>query len=104
MENSNLFTNKYQVSKTLRFRLEPTGGTDDLLRQAQIIEGDERRNKEAITMKQILDNCHKQIIERVLSDFNFKEHSLEEFFKMYTRNDDDREKDIENLQSKCAKK
>lgn len=103
MENSNLFTNKYQVSKTLRFRLEPTGGTDDLLRQAQIIEGDERRNKEAITMKQILDNCHKQIIERVLSDFNFKEHSLEEFFKVYTRNDDDREKDIENLQSKMRK-
>ena len=103
MENSNLFTNKYQVSKTLRFRLEPTGGTDDLLRQAQIIEGDERRKKEAITMKQILDNCHKQIIERVLSDFNFKEHSLEEFFKVYTRNDDDREKDIENLQSKMRK-
>lgn len=72
MEISNRFTNKYQVSKTLRFRLEPTGGTDDLLCQAQIIEGDERRNKEAITMKQILDNCHKQIIERVLSDFNLE--------------------------------
>ena len=104
MENSNLFTNKYQVSKTLRFRLEPTGGTDDLLRQAQIIEGDERRNKEAITMKQILDNCHKQIIERYCPTLILKSILLKSFSKCIPETMMTAKRTLKISNQKCAKK
>ena len=35
------FTNKYKVSKTLRFKLEPIDSTDDFIKRRQLIEEDE---------------------------------------------------------------
>lgn len=103
MNNFKEFTNKYQVSKTLRFRLEPIGGTGELIRQAQIIESDERRSKEATKMKQILDNCHKQIIDSVLSAFSFDDCTLKEIFDTYTKSDAKRDDQLDKLQKSMRK-
>ena len=46
MKHLSDFTNKYQISKTLRFKLIPIGKTEEFIKRGQFIENDERRENE----------------------------------------------------------
>lgn len=76
MNNMLEFTNKYSLSKTLRFKLEPIGKTDEYIKRAQIIEEDEDRASYVIKMKEIMDDYHKNFIDNVLSSFRFSNNLL----------------------------
>ena len=95
------FTNKYKVSKTLRFKLEPIGSTDEFIKRRQLIEEDEERSVLVEKMKQIMDEYHKEFIDKTLESLRFDNKVLEELKIAYfqpessTRNDS-----IKNLQKK----
>lgn len=77
------FTNKYKVSKTLRFKLEPIGSTDEFIKRRQLIEEDEERSVLIEKMKQIMDEYHKEFIDKTLSSFAFDQSTLQELFDVY---------------------
>lgn len=56
MKHLSDFTNKYQISKTLRFKLIPLGKTEEFIKRGQFIENDERRENEYKKSKVLLMN------------------------------------------------
>lgn len=106
MENKlSNFTNKYQLSKTLRFRLEPVGGTEEFIKRNQFIEEDERRAVDFKKMKKILDKYHKSFIEDVLSKHVIDDDDLQLLYKSYNSadNNEKRKANIEKQQEKLRK-
>ena len=90
------FTNKYKVSKTLRFKLEPIGSTDEFIKRRQLIEEDEERSVLVEKMKQIMDEYHKEFIDKTLSSFAFDQSTLQELFDVYfSPNSNDRTNQID---------
>ena len=70
------FTKKYSLSKTLRFELVPEFETNKYLNQ--FIVADTQRDKDYKGLKKIIDDYHKNYIERSLSDVNIlKKKDLE---------------------------
>ena len=59
------FTRKYNLSKTLKFELQPVGDTKNHLQE--FIDLDTVRAKEYTELKQIIDEYHKDYIENSLS-------------------------------------
>jgi CRISPR-associated protein Cpf1 len=59
------FTNKYSLSKTLRFELKPVGKTKQNIESAGFLESDEKMSDEYVEIKKIIDRYHKAFIERV---------------------------------------
>ncbi|NCU42010.1 MAG: type V CRISPR-associated protein Cpf1 [Candidatus Moranbacteria bacterium] len=82
------FTNKYALSKTLRFGLEPTETTEKLLKENQIIGKDETIEKAYKNAKCYFDLLHQKLIRQAFSfemnpnfslselENSYKEHSL----------------------------
>lgn len=70
MENKtiNSFINRYQLSKTLRFKLKPIGETETNFIKKGLLEEDEQRAQDYKKVKLIIDDCHKSFIDKVLSD------------------------------------
>ena len=83
------FTNLYQVSKTLRFELQPVGKTKENIEENGILMRDEKRAADCKIVKEIIDEYHKQYIEDRLKDFKLplnsegKHDSLEEYQALY---------------------
>lgn len=67
------FTNKFNVSKTLRFELRPVGKTEEKIKESRILEQDELRSEYYPRMKEILDNGHKALLQEALSAFEMTE-------------------------------
>ena len=65
LDNLSGFTNKYSLSKTLRFELIPQFETEVKLAET-IKKQDEERSKYDPVMKLILDNWHKNYVEETL--------------------------------------
>lgn len=91
------FTNLYQVSKTLRFELQPIGKTKENIENASIIAQDEQRAKDYLLVKGFIDEYHKQFIKDRLWDFRLPlsneghHNSLEEYQILYEQpNRDDK--------------
>lgn len=61
------YTNKYPVSKTLRFRLIPQGNTESYVRERGLIQRDEEKAEAYKKMKDALDAYHKEYIERAMA-------------------------------------
>ncbi len=57
------FTNKYQLSKTLRFELKPIGKTKDHIEAKGLLTQDEKRADSYKVVKKIIDEYHKYFIE-----------------------------------------
>lgn len=95
------FYNRYPVAKTLRFRLEPIGMTEQYIMRAQVLENDERLAIEYKQVKQFIDRYHRHFIDQVFSNPLLKvastgqQDSLEDFVDCY--NNDNSEKRKENL-------
>ena len=102
------FTNKYSLSKTLRFKLEPVGRTSEYIKRAQIIEEDESRATYVIKMKEIMDDYHKNFIDNVLSRFSFSNSLLSELYNELSSGDSNNRsqniaKILGNLRKEVAK-
>ena len=83
------FTNLYQLSKTLRFELQPVGKTKESIEKNGILMRDEKRAEDYKTVKRIIDEYHKKYIEGRLWDFKLplasegKHDSMEEYKALY---------------------
>ena len=67
MKTLEAFTHKYKLAKTLRFELRPIGKTVETFR-TKFLPGDIRRHEAYEAVKAILDNEHKTLLERSLSN------------------------------------
>ena len=76
-------TNKYSLSKTLRFELKPIGKTQEFIEKNGLIEEDEQRNKDFLCGKELLDGYYSDLIERRLGKIEIDSNLLEEYFKKY---------------------
>jgi hypothetical protein len=97
MTNLNEFTNSYSLTKTLCFDLIPEAGTEQLVRD--LFEQPEKKHHESIQkdlelsesykkIKQLMDCRHRNIIDEVLSKFEFTEEELKTLFDKNINNDD----------------
>ena len=75
-------TGLYQLSKTLRFELKPIGKTLEHIEKKKLIAQDEQRAEEYKKVKDIIDRYHKKFITMCLSNFEFKEHKLEDYVSL----------------------
>jgi CRISPR-associated protein Cpf1 len=110
------FTNLYQVSKTLRFDLQPIGKTQENIEKNGILARDEQRAKDYLLVKGFIDDYHKQFIKERLWDFKLplesegRLDSLQEYQELYelSKRDDAQEAAFteikDNLRSIIAKR
>ena len=69
MKDLKQFTNLYQVTKTLRFELQPIGKTKENIEKNGILSRDEQRAKDYLIVKGFIDEYHKQYIKDRLWSF-----------------------------------
>lgn len=74
-------TNKYPLSKTLRFRLLPVGKTLENFKAQKCLELDEQRATDYAAVKGIMDRNHRAFIEKVLKDLKIK--GVEEYAALF---------------------
>jgi len=110
------FTNLYQVSKTLRFELQPVGKTKENIEKGGLLEQDETLARNYLIVKGFIDEYHKQYIKDRLWNFELplksegNHDSLEEYKTLYEvsqRNADQEEEFQEvkdNLRAIIAKR
>ena len=65
------FVKSYPVSKTLRFELKPVGETWDNLEANGYLADDYTRSQNYAKAKELLDNIHRDYIDKVLSNTKF---------------------------------
>ncbi|MBI4947662.1 MAG: hypothetical protein HY840_14825 [Bacteroidetes bacterium] len=117
MENESIFekfTNKYQISKTLRFELVPQQGTEKLIRKLfekpeenhhEIIQKDLELFKSYKNVKKLIDCRHRNIIDDVLSNFSFSGEDLETLNnngELEEDDDTDKKDPLKKLREKVA--
>ena len=78
------FRNQYAVSKTLRFELKPINETADHM--AKILEEDEHRAESYKKVKKLIDEYHKQFIEKILGKMVLPMDLLEKYAAYYRKN------------------
>lgn len=74
------FTNLYSLSKTLRFELIPQGKTLQNFKKSGILEEDEERAEKYKEVKKIIDEYHKEFIEKKLSNITL---DINEYYSLY---------------------
>ncbi|MDR0407413.1 MAG: type V CRISPR-associated protein Cas12a/Cpf1 [Campylobacteraceae bacterium] len=89
------FTNFYSLQKTLRFELRPVLNTADSILKSNIIENDTKKADEYKIIKKLIDEYHKNFIDKCLSNINFNDAkaNVEEYFKLFKKKektDDDK--------------
>lgn len=88
------FTNKYQLSKTLRFELKPIGKTKENIIAKNILKKDEERAESYQLMKKTIDGFHKHFIELAMQEVQkTKLSELEEFAELYNKSAEEKKKD-----------
>ena len=112
------FTNRYPISKTLRFRLIPVGETAKYIAEfkdqaiKELVERDKERAEKYKLTKEIIDEWHREHISMSLSSITSKEvkmitsnikkyiHRLDEKSRLYNKkkNESSVNAEIENLQ------
>ncbi len=100
MKNMIDFTNKFQLSKTLRFELRPVGKTLENIKKKGLITKDQERAVSYQKMKKTIDGFHKYFIELAMRDT--KIYGLNEFAEMYHATPE--RKKEESFKKKFAKK
>lgn len=109
------FTNKYQVSKTLRFELRPEGKTKDTFEKwiaelenekqssDNLISEDQQRADDYQKVKKIIDRFHRKVIDESLEGIVLE--GLDEYEELYLKREKEEIdlKAIENLQIQMRK-
>ena len=105
MKHLSDFTNKYQISKTLRFKLIPIGKTEEFIKRGQFIENDERRENEYKKIKGFIDEYHKLFIAEILSSLKLPLCQIESLYDWYAirGSDPERKKNIKDIQAALRK-
>lgn len=105
-----MFTQLYQLSKTLRFELKPIGKTLENIEKSGLLDQDQHRADSYKKVKKIIDEYHKDFIGKALDKYalNYddcgKLDSLPEFYFWFmNRNADDRKEKIEKIQENLRK-
>lgn len=102
----NQFTNKYQLSKTLRFELIPQGKTKVNIETKGFLKKDEERAESYKKMKKTIDKFHQNFIEKAMA--NVQLSNLEDFEALYNapneeKKDDNYKKQFEKVQETLRK-
>ncbi|MDR3048120.1 MAG: type V CRISPR-associated protein Cas12a/Cpf1 [Bacteroidales bacterium] len=99
------FTNLYQLSKTLRFELIPQGKTLENIQASNILSNDEHRAESYKLVKKIIDEYHKNCIEKSLSGLKLDEEDLRNYFLYFNikNKDESQKKAFEAAQAKLRK-
>jgi len=93
MKKIDNLTNKYPLSKTLRFRLIPVGKTMEHFTANRCLEVDEQRAEDYKAAKKIMDRRHRAFIEQVLQGLSLR--GVEEYAELYyssEKSDSDRKR------------
>lgn len=101
-----VFTNKYQLSKTLRFELKPVGKTKENIIAKNILKKDEERAESYQLMKKTIDSFHKHFIELAMQEVSLTK--LDEFVELYNasaerKKEDSYKKELEQVQTVLRK-
>ena len=94
MMNFSDFTGLFSLSKTLRFELKPIGKTLENIEKKGLLDEDEKRAESYKKVKKLIDEYHKNFIEKALSSLTEKEKEefrklLDEYFECYDNNKKD---------------
>lgn len=97
------FTNKYQLSKTLKFELIPQGKTDYYVEKNGLLSQDEKRADDYKKVKRIIDEYHKYFINKAIDGLVLAD--LDEYYFLYKiiQKDDAQKKHFEDVQAKLRK-
>ena len=86
------FTNKYSLSKTLRFELKPVGKDGKLLEVenakklfADIIKKDKEIKASYLALKPVMDKIHESIINKGLNSKDAKNINFSNYFEKYKK-------------------
>lgn len=83
------FTNKYSLNKTLRFELIPQGKTLENIEKSEILNKDQHRAESYKLAKSIIDNYHKEFIDRSLSNAELDISYYKKLYYKSNKNDSD---------------
>ncbi len=97
------FCHQYSLSKTLRFALRPVGETEQFIANKGLLEEDEERVEKYKQAKKIIDEYHKDFINRSLEGFCFEEKDLENFHEAYYTFKNSDNKDSQDFEGKQTK-
>ena len=87
------FTNRYELSKTLRFELKPVGETTKMLKENKVFDIDENIKKKYEATKPFFDRLHRKFVKEALT--NIALEGLDEYLDTYKEFINDR-KDKKN--------
>ena len=79
----NEMTNKYSLSKTLRFELKPIGKTEEFIEKNGLIKEDEQRNRDFLYGKELLNEYYSYLIEKRLGEIKIDLGVLKEYYEKY---------------------
>ncbi len=74
------FTNKYELSKTLKFELKPILKTQEILEENNVFQKDELIQKKYQETKKYFDRLHREFVSEALQ--NAKLSNLENYYKI----------------------
>lgn len=102
MEN---FTNKYSLSKTLRFELIPQGKTLHYIQKNGLLKQDEERTESYKKVKKIIDEYHKYFIKKSLENFKLNQELLQQYYEYYNikQRDEKQKEKFKELQNNLRK-
>lgn len=104
--NLSSFTNRFQLSKTLRFELIPQGKTLEHIHHKGLLDKDENLASSYKKMKTTIDLFHKDFIDKAMQNVHLS--SLHDFYELYTalpekKKEDSFKKNLEKVQSELRK-
>lgn len=87
MKGLEQFTNQYSLSKTLRFELKPQAETLDFIEKKGLVTQDEERKERYNRVKKIMDEYHKLFIDKVLSQYQLPDETLQRYQSLLLKNE-----------------
>lgn len=86
------FTNKYSLSKTLRFELKPVGKTLEMLRENNVFKKDEIIQKKYEQTKPFIDRMHREFVLEALNSVRLSGlHEYQKALQGWQKNKKDKE-------------
>lgn len=81
MNTFDQFTNKYSLSKTLRFELKPVGKTAEVLKENGVFQKDEIIQKKYEQTKPFIDRMHREFVAEALKNVQLR--NLNEYWDAF---------------------